>query len=77
MPKRDEKPMMGQITSKDYVKANIIEAPLAAPKRVEDAQVDYLKKPDFGQVPEYLGKIKTEIAEEEKQKRDAEEAKNR
>ena len=40
----------------------VINYPSAPPKPQED--VDYLKKPDYGQVPDYLNSIKDTIADE-------------
>ena len=50
---------------------------LKALKRQEEERTDYLKKKDFGKVPDYLGKVKSEIEAEEKARKEAEDAKNR
>ena len=48
---------------KNFVTSNAVENILAVPKR--DAEpIDWLKKPNFGQTPPYLLKIKQEIADE-------------
>lgn len=37
---------------------------MADARRAVRPEVDYLKKPDFGQTPSYLNKVKAEIAAE-------------
>ena len=49
--------------TKNFITSNAVENILAVPKREEEG-VDWLKKPHFGEVPPYLLKIKTEIADE-------------
>lgn len=34
------------------------------PKRIENTEIDYTKKEDYGKVPEYLNKVKEEIQRE-------------
>lgn len=80
VPKRNEKPVMGNHTKKDFVKTNVVEADtlsnyfyyfyfkakiLSAPPK-EKEEVNYLKKDDYGQVPEYLQTIKDTLEEEKK-----------
>merc|ERR1719240_1414581 len=55
---------MNLVSSKNYVTANAVENILAAPKKVGQEVKDYLRKADFGQVPQYLQRIKTDIQEE-------------
>ncbi len=64
MPKRDEKPIMGLISDKNYIVANAVENILAAPKLPGNKDKDYLKKKNFGKCPQYLQKIKNEIEDE-------------
>lgn len=58
---------------KNFVQANTVENMLSAPKRAAE-QVDWRKKPEFGQVPTYLKNIKREIAEEHAYVRSMQEA---
>ena len=58
------KPVMGLVTSKNFITANAVENILAVPKKPMDKNVDYLNKPDYGKVPEYLDRVKSEIQEE-------------
>ena len=64
VPRRDEKPIMNLVSSKNFVTANAVENILAAPKKVGQEVKDYLHKADYGCVPAYLNKIKKDIAEE-------------
>merc|ERR1711959_755214 len=48
----------------NFVTANAVENILAAPKKVGQEVKDYLGKADYGKVPQYLHKIKHDIAEE-------------
>lgn len=64
VPKKDEKPIMGLTSDKNYIVANAVENILAAPKVKENSQKDYTKKKDYGKTPKYLQKIKKEIDQE-------------
>merc|ERR1711907_842930 len=64
VPRRDEKPIMNLVSSKNFVTANAVENILAAPKKVGQEVKDYLHKADYGCVPAYLNKIKKDISEE-------------
>lgn len=64
MPKKADKPIMGLVSDKNYIVANAVENILAAPKVVENADKDFLKKKTYGKVPNYLTKIKKEIDDE-------------
>merc|ERR1719316_1948532 len=64
VPRRSEKPIMNLVSSKNFVTANAVENILAAPKKVGVEVKDYLHKEDYGKVPTYLTKIKTDIQEE-------------
>ena len=63
MPSRDDVPPHGLVTAKNFIIANAVETILAEPKRVEGPPPATQKK-EFGQVPKYLQKIKSKIAEE-------------
>jgi hypothetical protein len=64
VPKKDEKPIMGLVSDKNYIVANAVENILAAPKLPANTEKDYLKKKNFGKVPKYIQKIKNEIEDE-------------
>lgn len=64
VPKRDEKPIHGLVSDKNFIVANAVENILAAPKLPQNNQKDYLKKKSYGQVPKYMTKIKNEIEDE-------------
>jgi len=64
VPKRDEKPIHGLVSDKNFIVANAVENILAAPKLPAQKDKDYLKKKSYGAVPKYLTKIKNEIEDE-------------
>merc|ERR1711879_1132493 len=61
VPKKEEKPVMNLVTSKNFVVANAVETILAAPKKTSQGAKDYLAKEDYGKVPKYLSHIKQDI----------------
>jgi hypothetical protein len=64
---REDKPILGLKSSKNFVTANAVEAILAVPgnrARVTKDPPQYLKKDDFGQVPKYLNQVRDEIDRE-------------
>lgn len=65
IPRRDEKPIYGLKTSKNYVTANAVENILQAPKRVPTTEPRFTAKEDYGKVPDYLVRIKQERNEED------------
>jgi len=64
VPRKEEKPIMNLVSSKNFVTANAVENILAAPKKVVQEVPDYLHKADYGKVPQYLTQIKNDIADE-------------
>jgi len=64
IPKKDEKPIHGLVSDKNFIVANAVENILAAPKLPANKEKDYLKKKNFGKTPKYLEKIKNEITDE-------------
>jgi len=64
VPRADEKPVMNQVTSKNFVVSNAVETILAAPKKGPQKTKDYLAKEDYGKVPRYLQHIKKDIEDE-------------
>jgi len=64
VPKKDEKPIMGLVSDKNFIVSNAVENILAAPKLPSGSDKDYLKKKNYGKVPKFLQKIKAEIEDE-------------
>ncbi|RLN83423.1 hypothetical protein BBJ28_00012908 [Nothophytophthora sp. Chile5] len=65
--RKDEKPIMGLKSAKNFVTANAVESILAVPghrARVVTEPPQYVSKQDYGQVPRYLSQVKDEIARE-------------
>lgn len=65
VPARDDRPIYGLKTSKNYVTANAVENILQAPRRLPATDVSYTSKEDYGKTPEYLKRIKQERQEED------------
>lgn len=66
VPSRDDKPVMGLHTCKNFVVANATEVICMEPKTIDLKQPSFLEKEDYGQVPKYLIKVKDEIEKEKK-----------
>lgn len=64
VPTREEKPVMGLVTSKNFLTCNAVENILAVPKKTDVRQVSYMNKKGYGRVPAYLEKVKGEIQDE-------------
>ena len=64
VPKKEEKPIMGLVSDKNFIVSNAVENILAAPKLPANSQKDYLKKKNYGKVPKYMQTIKKEIEDE-------------
>jgi len=67
VPTRDDCPVMGLQSTKNYVTANAVEAILAVPGNraaIVEQQPVYRTKVDYGKVPAYLGDVKSEISRE-------------
>jgi len=64
VPSRDDKPVMGLVTSKNFITCNAVENILAVPKKTDVRQVSYINKKGYGKVPQYLEKVKGEIQDE-------------
>ncbi|GMG17018.1 unnamed protein product [Phytophthora fragariaefolia] len=65
--KRDDKPIMGLKSAKNFVTANAVETILAVPgnrARAKNEPPHYITKEDYGQVPRYLSQVKDEIERE-------------
>jgi len=66
VPGRKEKPVMGLKTTKDFLVANAVENILAVPGQRTNKPPQYMKKKDYGKVPEYLNHVKRDIEEEKR-----------
>jgi len=64
VPNKDDVPILGITTSKNFITANAVEAILQAPKPLASKELNYMKKEDFGKVPAYLSQVKEEIRRE-------------
>jgi hypothetical protein len=64
VPKKEDKPIMGLVSDKNYIVANAVENILAAPKMTVNKDKDMLKKRNYGKVPKFVNKIKQEIEDE-------------
>ena len=64
VPRRDDRPVMGLCTSKNFITANAVEAILAVPRSDKPPEPDYLQKVDYGKTPAYLDVVKQEIQRE-------------
>lgn len=64
VPLKDEKPIMGLVSDKNFIVSNAVENILAAPKLPSNNERDFLKKKNYGKVPRYLQTIKKEIEDE-------------
>ena len=60
VPTKQDEPIYGLKTNKNFVTTNAVEAILAAPKR-KPAEPNYLEKEDYGKVPGYLKVVKEEV----------------
>jgi len=54
VPKKDEKPIMGLVSDKNFIVSNAVENILAAPNLPGNKNRDFLKKKNYGKVPRYL-----------------------
>lgn len=64
MPKRDDAPLCGLKSDKDFLTANAVDAILTLPKRKVEPTPDWLAKAEYGKAPTYLARIKGEIEAE-------------
>ncbi len=60
---RDDKPIMGLKSNKNFIVSNAVENILAPPKTIP-MKKNYRSKRDYGQVPNYLTQIKEKIQTE-------------
>lgn len=64
VPVREDRPVMGLRSNKNFITANAVEAILQVPPATDLGQPNYLRKEDYGRVPAYLQNVKEEIRRE-------------
>ncbi|KAL0476842.1 enkurin [Acrasis kona] len=64
VPLRNDKPIMGLTTDKNFIVSNAVENILSQPKSLQKGEPNWLAKSEFGKSPAYLSKIKQEIMDE-------------
>ena len=64
VPPRSEKPVMGLVSHKNFITANAVDNILAVPKKISHEKPDFVHKPDYGKVPQYLHRVKAQVDEE-------------
>lgn len=60
IPAKDEKPIHGLSSNKNFIVSNAVENILAAPKALKEEK-KYVEKKEYGQIPGYLTRIKDQI----------------
>lgn len=63
VPKKEEAPIHGLKTEKNFIVSNAVEIILKPAKKMPEGK-DPLKKKNYGKTPEYLQKVKADIEEE-------------
>ena len=76
VPKKNELPISGLTSGKNFIKNNK-ENNLSLKPPEQKQQMDYLKRKEFGQVPGYLDKVKQKVQEELEYIKKTEEEKNK
>lgn len=61
VPSREDKPVMGLKTDKNFVVSNAVENILAVPKKQEKAETRHTDKSTYGKVPQYIDKRREEL----------------
>ena len=64
VPSRDDKPVQGLKTSKNYLNCNAVEVINSSPKKRKEVEVPYIAREGYGKVPAYLETVKAEIEHE-------------
>mmetsp|Transcript_12903 Transcript_12903/g.17642 ORF Transcript_12903/g.17642 Transcript_12903/m.17642 type:complete len:250 (-) Transcript_12903:126-875(-) len=64
VPLRDEKPVMGLMSAKNFITANAVENILSQAKKVPEAPKMAVDKVDYGKTPSYLKTVKQKINQE-------------
>merc|ERR550534_1175591 len=65
VPDRTDLPVMGLVTSKNFIKANLLSSILQEPKKMQPQnECEVQKHAEYGKVPEYLETVKKEVQDE-------------
>ncbi len=72
LPSKDDAPLMGLVTTKNFVVANAVENMLAPARKPAPAPPPSIAKADFGKVPAYIGDHKARLAADKQAVADAE-----
>ena len=64
VPTKDDKPITGIKSCKNFITANAVDVILKVPIITRAEETDYLSKPDYGKIPSYLSLVKAEIVAE-------------
>mmetsp|Transcript_61374 Transcript_61374/g.71741 ORF Transcript_61374/g.71741 Transcript_61374/m.71741 type:complete len:268 (+) Transcript_61374:63-866(+) len=64
VPLRNDKPIMGLMMQKDFVKTNAVEVILSDPPNTYEDDGNFMDRSCYGKVPEYIGKVKEELRQE-------------
>lgn len=66
VPTKDDKPIMGLKSDKNYITANAVDVILMQTKKKPQTEETYLNKKSYGKVPNYLHKLKEDVENEYK-----------
>mmetsp|Transcript_27518 Transcript_27518/g.46059 ORF Transcript_27518/g.46059 Transcript_27518/m.46059 type:complete len:247 (+) Transcript_27518:107-847(+) len=64
LPPKNQPPVMGLVSAKNFITANAVENILAQPKKGPETPAMAMTQSGFGKVPRYLKTVKTKIAHE-------------
>lgn len=67
VPRKDEAPVYGIQSNKNFITTNAVEVILSKPKKVPQEEFNWTKRPGFGSVPVYLKRNKARVQEEKEQ----------
>ena len=64
VPSRHEKPVLGLKSDHNFITANAVNVILSSSSNKKDDKENFMKKENFGKVPEYLKNVKKEVDRE-------------
>ena len=64
LPLKNQAPIMGLVSAKNYITANAVENILAQPKKGPEPAMNPLSMPGYAKVPKYLKTVKKKIETE-------------
>lgn len=67
VPRKDEAPVYGIQSNKNFITTNAVEVILSKPKKVPQEEFNWTRRPGFGTVPVYLKRNKARVQEEKEQ----------